>query len=558
MEVTASNGAGGAVPAPLGPDPERNVRIEDYAVIGDCHTAALVGLNGSIDWLCWPNFASDACFANLLGSEENGFWRIAPRGNVVRTTRRYEDHTLILETTFETRRGAVQMVDFMPIRGKHSHLIRIVKGLRGKVDMRSELAIRFSFGQVVPWVTKTGTGLRAVAGPDAVEFHTRVPLTGEDQRTVGEFSVREGESVSFVLTYGTYGEYREEAASNSVDVGKEHEETRKFWTEWASRCKYEGPYRKMVERSLITLKALAFRPTGGIVAAPTTSLPEDIGGVRNWDYRYCWLRDATFTLLALMNGGYHDEAKAWMHWLHRTIAGNPDQLQIMYGIRGERTLTERELKALPGYENSSPVRIGNAASEQLQLDTYGEVLDAFFWAYESLEATKRAQDFSLLRTLVEHLETIWEQPDEGIWEVRGGPKQFTYSKVMAWVAFDRAIKIAEKGGLDAPIRRWKKIRRTIHEQVCAKGFNKRLNSFVQHYGSKQLDASVLLMAIVGFLPPEDPRIQGTVTAIEKHLMRDGFVMRYDTSKVKDGLPGSEGMFLACSFLAGDELEADWA
>ncbi len=520
--------------------------LEEYALIGDCETAALVGRNGSIDWLCWPNFASAACFASLLGSEENGFWRLAPKEKVVRTTRGYERDTLVLKTVFETKRGAVEITDFMPPRGRNSHIVRIVKGLHGTVKMHGELALRFNYGEAVPWVTRTTAGLRAVAGPDTVELQTAAPLLGENLRTVSDFVVREGESVSFVLTYGSYGNYREHLTVNPVDVQKAYEETCDYWTQWAARCTYKGNHRELVTRSMITLKALTFRPTGGVVAAPTTSLPEDIGGVRNWDYRYCWLRDTTFTLLALMNGGYYDEARDWMHWLRRTIAGKPDQLQIMYGISGERTLAEWEIKSLRGYENSSPVRIGNAASEQLQLDTYGEVLDAFFWTYAKLGPGQTA-DFDLLRSLVEHLETVWQQPDEGIWEVRGGPQHFTYSKVMAWVAFDRAIKIAEKSGLRAPLRRWKKTRDAIHNQVCAKGFSKRRNSFVQHYGSKNLDASVLLMSIVGFLPPADPRILGTVAAIERHLMRGGLVMRYDTSKTKDGLPGTEGNFLACSF-----------
>lgn len=521
--------------------------IEDYALIGDCETAALVGRNGSIDWLCWPNFASAACFASLLGSGENGFWQLAPLDKITETTRQYQPATLILETTHQTRGGAVQVLDFMPPRSTHSHVIRIVKGLRGKVAMRGELALRFSYGEAVPWVTRTATGLRAVAGPDAVELVTTAPLEGDHLRTISDFTVRAGEVVSFVLSYGTYGDYQEHSIGKPIEPEQAHQRTSKFWTTWAAKSTYRGPHQDMVQRSLITLKALTYRPTGGIVAAPTTSLPEDIGGVRNWDYRYCWLRDTTFTLLAFMNGGYYDEARDWMHWLHRTIAGKPDQLQIMYGIAGERTLPEWELKSLGGYENSRPVRIGNAASEQLQLDTYGEVLDAFFWTFSSLSNDRQASDFALLRALVEHLETVWEQPDEGIWEVRGGPKQFTYSKVMAWVAFDRAIKIAEMGSFEAPLKRWKKIRQTIHDQVCEKAFSKRLNSFVQHFGSRQLDASLLLIAMVGFLPPEDPRIHGTVAAIERGLMQDGLVMRYDTSKTKDGLPGSEGKFLACSF-----------
>ena len=471
---------------------------------------------------------------------------MAPKDEIVRSSRKYEAHSLILETTHETKDGIVQVVDFMPLRGKHSHLIRVVKGVRGEVAMRSELALRFCYGEAVPWVTRTEGGIRAVAGPDSVTLDTTAPLVGEDLKTVSEFSVREGELVSFTLTYGTYGDYREHSPRELVDVDLAYRQTLSFWQDWTSKCTYKGRYRELVERSLITLKALTFRPTGGVIAAPTTSLPEDIGGVRNWDYRYCWLRDATFTLLALMNGGYYDEAQDWMQWLRRTVAGSPDRVQIMYGIAGERMLSEREIKSLPGYEDSSPVRTGNAASEQFQLDLYGEVLDAFFCAYGKVEHVS-AKDFALLQLLVEHLETIWEKPDDGIWEVRGGPQHFTYSKVMAWVALDRAIKIAESSKLDAPVERWKKARGVIHKQVCEKAFNKRLNSFVQHYGSQQLDASVLLMAMVGFLPPEDPRIRGTVEAIERHLTQDGLVMRYNTSTTEDGLPGSEGKFLACSF-----------
>ncbi len=521
--------------------------IEEYALIGDLHTAALVSRNGSIDWLCWPHFASAACFAALLGTEDNGFWQLGPTGKIRKIERRYQPHTLILETNYETEDGSVRVLDFMPLRGSHSHVVRVVNGLKGAVAMRGTLAIRFSYGQAVPWVTRTERGIRAVAGPDAVELQTDAPLRGEDFKTISDSTVREGESVSFVLSYGRYGDYSERSIGYLVDTKKAYEQTHDFWKNWCSKGTYKGPYADMVERSLITLKALSFQPTGGIVAAPTTSLPEDLGGVRNWDYRYCWLRDTTFTLLSLMNGGYYDEALEWMRWLRRTIAGKPDQIQIMYGIAGERMLPEWDIDFLSGYENSRPVRIGNAAAVQVQLDTYGEVLDAFFWTYSALKENNRAADYALLRELVEHLETVWEQPDEGIWEVRGGPKHFTYSKVMAWVAFDRAIKIAEKGSFEAPLARWKQIREAIHDQICAKAFSKKLNSFVQHYGSNQLDASVLLMPMVGFLPAEDPRIRGTIAAIEKHLMRDGLVMRYDTHKAKDGLPGSEGNFLACSF-----------
>ena len=411
--------------------------IESYAVIGDCETAALVGLDGSIDWLCWPEFSSDACFARLLGSEENGRWLLAPAAEGVKTTRKYRDHTLILETTFETADFAVMLIDFMPIRGTNSDIVRIVKGIRGSAPMQMELSIRFDYGATVPWVTRDDGGIRAIAGPDLVVLRTKAPLAGEDLTTVSEFTVNEGESVDFVMTYGRSHLH----APRAIDVNKALAETQRFWEEWAAICSYQGPYRDIVERSLITLKALTYRPTGGIVAAVTTSLPEQLGGPRNWDYRYCWLRDATFTLDAFMHGGYYQEAKAWQQWLLRAIAGSPDQVQIMYGIAGERYLPERELTWLSGYEDSKPVRIGNAASEQLQLDIYGEVLGAFHQALGRLGKDGEVS-FSMLRHLVEHLETIWQQPDEGIWETRGGRKHFTYSKMMAWVAFDRAIKAA--------------------------------------------------------------------------------------------------------------------
>ena len=520
--------------------------IEEYALIGDGRTAALVGRDGSIDWLCWPNFGSAACFAKLLGSDQNGFWKLAPKNSVCKVTRRYEPHTLILETCFETNTGSVQILDYMPLRSAHSQIIRTVKGVCGRVQMQGELALRFNYGNAVPWVTRINLGLRAVAGPDAVEFQTKAPIEGQSFRTISEFVVEQGESIDFALTYRGFGDYRARSTGAPVNVQKAYDETRRLWTAWAKKCAYDGPHREMVERSLITLKALIYRPTGGIVAAPTTSLPEAIGGTRNWDYRYCWLRDTTFTLLALINSGYKQEARDWMGWLHRSVAGSPEQIQIMYGISGERTLLEYEV-SLPGYENSAPVRVGNAAAGQLQLDTYGEVLDAFFWTYASFGDRNRSEEFGLLRRIVEHLETLWEQPDEGIWEVRGGPKHFTYSKVMTWVAFDRAIKIAEKVSFETPIKRWRQIRDTIHAEVCTRAFDQSLNSFVQHYETKQLDASVLLIALVGFLSPQDPRVLGTISAIETQLMEGGLVMRYDNRESNDGLPGAEGKFLACSF-----------
>jgi GH15 family glucan-1,4-alpha-glucosidase len=518
--------------------------IESYAVIGDCETAALVGSDGSIDWLCWPEFSSDACFARLLGAEENGRWLLAPAAEAVKTTRKYRDHTLILETTFETADFAVMLIDFMPIRRGNttSDIVRIVKGIRGSAPMQMELSIRFNYGATVPWVTRDDGGIRAIAGPDLVVLRTKAPLAGEDLTTVSEFTVSEGESVEFVMTYGRSHLH----APRAIDVGKAIAETQTFWEEWAAISNYQGPYKSMVERSLITLKALTYRPTGGIVAAVTTSLPEQVGGPRNWDYRYCWLRDATFTLDAFMHGGYYEEAKAWQQWLLRAIAGSPDQVQIMYGIAGERYLPERELTWLSGYEDSKPVRIGNAASEQLQLDIYGEVLGAFHQALGRLGKDGELS-FSMLRHLVEHLETIWQQPDEGIWETRGGRKHFTYSKMMVWVAFDRAIKAAGMLHAGAPVERWQKVRTKIHDEICSQAYNEKLGSFVQSYGSDQLDASLLLMPMTGFLPASDPRVSGTLKAIEQQLMSGGLVLRYNTATSSDGLPPGEGVFLACSF-----------
>ena len=525
------------------------MNIEDYAIIGDCETAALVGKDGSIDWLCWPNFASSACFAKLLGSDENGFWKISPKEIVKKVSRQYWEHTLVLETRFETEQGEITVVDFMPVRGKYSDLVRIVRGIRGSVDMRSILSLRFNYGSAIPWVRKMEGGVRAIAGPHTVVLRTPVETHGEAFQTHGDFTIHEGESIPFVLTYGDYGLYTEH---NPPAIDPEHslEETANFWKTWANRCPYKGKYRDAVERSLIALKALTYKPTGGVVAAATMALPEQIGGPRNWDYRYCWLRDTTFTLLALMNGGYFREAEAWMNWLLRTIAGSAAQVQIMYGIQGERTLTEWEIPWLAGYENSKPVRVGNAASEQVQLDIYGETLDAFYWARGRI-LDDRETDFNLVRGLVNHLSTIWQQPDDGIWETRGGKKHFVYSKAMAWVAFDRAIKLAEDWNYvdveDVPVDEWKKTREAIHKEVCERGFSRKLNSFVQFYDSEELDASALLLAQVGFLPPTDPRIIGTVQAIEKHLTQDGFVLRYNTSTSSDGLPAGEGAFLACSF-----------
>jgi GH15 family glucan-1,4-alpha-glucosidase len=525
-------------------------KIEDYALIGDCETGALVDRNGSIDWLCWPNFSSEACFASLLGTPENGYWKIAPTEGDWTTTRCYRDSALILETTFEQVDGAMRLTDFVPIRGKNSDVVRMVECIRGSVAMRMELVLRFYYGLTVPWVTHIEDGQRAVAGPHLAVLHATVPVHGENLKTVAEFSLRKGEQATFTLTYGP----SHLADPKKIDARMALEETEAFWKKWNARLKYEGRYRDAVMRSMMTLKALTYRPTGGIVAAVTTSLPEAIGGTRNWDYRYCWLRDSTLTLLALANGGYFDEAEAWQNWLLRALAGSPDQVQIMYGIAGERQLFEWEVGWLPGYEDSKPVRVGNAAAQQMQLDIYGEMVDSFFHSQHSMRR-HRENDFRIIVLLLEHLETIWQLPDQGIWETRGGPQEFTYSKMMAWVAFDRAVLLAEQLGYDAPVEKWKNLRDTIHEEICAKGFSEKKNSFVQAYGSDLLDASLLQIPLVGFLPGSDPRVKGTVEAIERELMPDGLVLRYDTTKVDDGLPPGEGVFLACSFWMVSSLQA---
>ena len=525
-------------------------RIEDYALIGDSETAALVDKQGSIDWLCWPYFSSDACFAALLGSEENGFWRIRPAEGDWSTTRRYRDHTLILETTFEHPDGVVRLIDFMPIRERFSDIVRIVEGVEGDVPLQMELKLRFDYGRTVPWVTGIEDGVRAVAGPNLAILHSSIPVHGENLTTVADFRLRKGDRARFTLTYGR----SHQVDPDPIDAEQALIDTENFWIPWTAQLNHVGEYRDVVERSLIALKAMTFRPTGGVVAAVTTSLPEALGGVRNWDYRYCWLRDTTFTLLALTNGGYYEEATAWQDWLLRALAGSPDQIQIMYGLSGERQLVEWEVDWLPGYEDSRPVRIGNAASNQVQLDIYGEMLDCFFHARQSMNAHGE-DDFRVLALLLKHLETIWMEPDEGIWETRGGPRQFTYSKMMAWVAFDRAVRLAEELHYKAPLDRWRQVRDEIHAQVCARGFNAERNSFVQSYDSDQLDAALLLMPLVGFLPASDPRVRATIEAIERELMRDGLVHRYDTSQVDDGLPPGEGVFLACSFWMVSSLKS---
>jgi GH15 family glucan-1,4-alpha-glucosidase len=517
-------------------------RIEDYALIGDCEAAALVGRNGSIDWLCWPRFDSDACFAALLGTDEHGHWRIAPRDQKASITRRYRDNSLILETRFETAEGAVLLVDFMPTGCDGTHIVRLVIGERGRVEMGTEFVLRFGYGAVVPWVTRLEDQTRrAIAGPDMVLLRTPVHLVGRNMKTTGEFTVTAGETVPFVLTCAP----SHLPPPPPIDPQAALNDTEAFWTDWSKKCRPAGHCSDAIVRSLITLKALTYLPTGGIVAAPTTSLPEQLGGVRNWDYRFCWLRDATLTLLALMNGGYDDEALAWREWLLRAVAGSPEQVQIMYGIGGERRLTEWEVPWLPGYEDSRPVRIGNAAHSQLQLDVFGEVMDALHQARCNGIAASES-GWAVQLELLSRLEQVWNQPDEGIWEIRGQPRHFTYSKVMAWVAFDRAIKSAEQFGLQGPVERWRQIAKEIHDQVCRQGFDPELGSFVQAYGSKCLDASLLLLSSVGFLPADEPRMLGTLKAVEKRLLVNGFVRRYELG-VDDGLPPGEGVFLACSF-----------
>jgi GH15 family glucan-1,4-alpha-glucosidase len=516
--------------------------IEDYALIGDCEAAALVGRNGSIDWLCWPRFDSEACFAALLGSNEHGHWQIAPCDGKARVTRRYRPNTLILETRFECGEGAVTLVDFMPVGATHSNVVRLVVGERGRVAMDTELVLRFGYGAIVPWVTRLDGAWRAVAGPDMAVLRTPVQLHGQNLTTVGEFKVAAGEMVPFVLTYAP----SHLPLPEPLDAKAALEATEAFWTEWAKKCRPAGHCSDAVIRSLITLKALTYWPTGGIVAAPTTSLPEYLGGVRNWDYRFCWLRDATLTLLALMNAGFSDEALAWREWLLRAVAGSPEQVQIMYGIAGERRLSEWTVPWLPGYEGSAPVRVGNAAHGQRQLDVFGEVMDALHQARCSGLAASES-GWALQQAILAYLERIWAEPDEGLWEVRGGPRHFTYSKAMAWVAFDRAIRNAKEFGLEGPVDHWQEVAAAIHADVCRRGFDRELGSFVQSYESKLLDASLLLLPQVGFLPLDDARVRGTIEAIERRLLVDGFVMRYDNAASDDGLPPGEGAFLACSF-----------
>jgi len=527
--------------------------IEDYAMIGDGHTAALVSRDGSVDWLCWPRFDSGACFAALLGTPEHGRWLLAPSmpdGEAPVVRRRYRGDTLILETDFETPQGAVTVVDFMPSRNGHSELVRIVIGRRGVVRMKMELVVRFDYGSVVPWVSRlpNDSGIRVIAGPDLAVLRTPVDLVGENMRTTACFDVTEGERVPFSLCYSQSHLRLPPAHDPHTQLAR----TENHWREWSGKSQLAGRWAGAIRRSLITLKALAYEPTGGIVAAPTTSLPEQLGGARNWDYRYCWLRDATITLLALMRGGYYDEARAWRAWLGRAMAGAPSQVQIMYGIAGERRLAEWEIPWLPGYEGSQPVRVGNGAVEQLQLDVYGEVMNALHLArVGGLQSDETA--WSIQCTMLQHLDTVWDQPDEGIWEVRGGRQHFTFSKVMAWVAYDRAIRSAEQFALAGPIDHWRQMRARIHADVCDKGWNPTVNAFTQVYHGDALDASLLLIPLLGFLPPADPRVTATVHAIETNLTHDGLVKRYHTTETADGLPPGEGTFLACSFWLVDNL-----
>jgi GH15 family glucan-1,4-alpha-glucosidase len=518
-------------------------RIEDYALIGDCGTAALIARDGSVDWLCWPRFDSDACFAALLGSPDHGRWLLRPVAERARVSRRYRPGTLILETRFETDEGAAKVIDFMTVRDEHSHLVRIVEGERGRVAMQFELVLRFDYGLTVPWVTRLEDGtLRAIAGPDMVLLRSPVDVHGEDLKTVGAFTVAAGETLAFSLTYAL----SHLPPPQPLDVAAALDRTQNFWLEWCRRGSITGPLAEVVQRSLITLKALTYAPTGGTVAAATTSLPEQIGGRRNWDYRYCWLRDATLTLLAFMNGGYYEEAGAWREWLLRAVAGSADQVQTLYGVAGERRCLEWIVPWLPGYAGSKPVRVGNAAYTQLQLDVYGEVVDALH--HSRLGSLGPASSgWELQQELLEHLEKIWREPDESIWEVRSGRQQFTYSKIMAWVAFDRAVKSAECFRLKGPVDRWRALCAEIHADVCRNGFDQNLGSFVQCYGTRNLDASLLLIPALGFLPAEDARVRGTIAAIERKLLVDGLVLRYDTGATEDGLPPGEGAFLPCSF-----------
>jgi GH15 family glucan-1,4-alpha-glucosidase len=524
-------------------------RIEDYAIVGDCRTAALVSRDGSVDWLCLPRFDSGACFAGLLGGPTHGRWQLAPAGGARRIVRAYRQGTLVLDTVFHGEGGSVVVTDFMPVGGDAPCLVRLVRGLQGRVRMRTELVVRFDYGSIVPWMRKVQDGLVAIAGPDSLHIRCDVPLRGEGLTTVGEFDVDAGQTVSLSAAWRP-SHLPAPAPLNAVELAAQTEQR---WQSWSARLAYGGEWREIVLRSLITLAALTHAATGAIVAAPTTSLPEALGGVRNWDYRYCWLRDATFTLLALVHNGFFREARAWREWLLRAVAGDPSKLQILYGVDGERRIVEEEIPWLPGYEGSRPVRVGNAASSQKQLDVYGEVLDSM---YQCRRVGLEPPDYAtaLERALLESLETRWDEPDEGIWEVRGPRRRFTHSRVMAWLAFDRGVRMIEEFETPGPLERWRAIRARIHDDVCRNGFDPQLGAFVQSYGSRNLDASLLMIPLVGFLPPTDPRVVGTARAIERHLLREDLVLRYDSESAEDGLPGGEGAFLPCSFWLVD----NWA
>ncbi len=516
-------------------------------MIGDCHTAALVSKEGSIDWLCFPHFDSPACFAALVGNEDHGHWSISPVEPIRKLSRRYWDGSLILETEFETDSGSVVLQDCMTPGNDSPELLRLVIGKSGQVAMKMELVIRFDYGSVIPWVTSTDRGIDAIAGPDRLALRTDIPLRGEDLKTVAEFTAKAGQKIAFDLAW--YPSYRAEPTERNVE--KEIKDAEHWWNQWSDRCSYHGKWREAVVRSLITLKGLTFLPTGGIIASPTTSLPELIGGVRNWDYRFCWVRDASLTLQALMDAGYNDEAREWREWLLRAVAGSPSEMNILYGIRGERRLTELELDWLPGFEGSAPVRVGNAAYSQFQLDIFGEVINTLYKCRAAGLVNPEIKTEGVGQALLHYLETGWDQPDDGIWEVRGPRRHFTHSKIMAWLAIDRAVRSIEQGWMPGDPVHWRALRRRIHEQVIAQGFDTKLNSFVQYYGSLHLDASLLMIPLVGFLPASDPRVIGTVKAIENHLMRDGFVSRYTIDPKVDGLPHGEGQFLACSFWLAD-------
>ncbi len=533
------------------PPDETAPPIEDYALIGDCTTAALVSRAGSIDWLCVPRLDSNACLAALLGTPDNGRWSIRPADEQAKASRRYVPGTMVLETTFETSSGCVTITDFMVPEQANSSILRILRGVRGRMDMQLHATLRFDYGLTVPWVTRLedGSGLRAIAGPDMMVIRSPVQVRGEGMSSVAEFSVAAGESLAFELTHVA----SHLPVPDAIDSEAALKVTLAYWTEWSGRCRYDGPWKETLQRSLLTLKALTYAPTGGIAAAATTSLPEKLGGVRNWDYRFCWLRDATLTLMSMMHAGYVAEAEAWRQWLQRSIAGSPDQMQIMYGLAGERRLTEWEVEGLPGYQGAAPVRVGNAAHSQLQLDVYGEVMDAF---YQARRAGLGDDEYNhgLQRALLKRLEELWHLPDQGMWESRGPARHYTSSKVMAWVAFDRAVRYAEEFGLEGPADDWRRLRDQIHAEVCEKAWNAGKNCFTQYFGGEELDASLLAMALVGFLPPDDPRVVSTLAAVERELVVDGLVLRYRTDdEDADGLPAGEGVFLACSFWLADNM-----